>query len=79
MKSFGRTPVMHRPLSGFGAIMISTNEEAIRPSTGPISRGIQAFAFRYFNKIKTIFPSDKNFLTILNGQLGSNERFEPRR
>jgi hypothetical protein len=79
MKSFGLMPVIHRPLSGFGAIAIGTNEEAIGLTSSPIPTGIQALTFRYGNKIKTISAEDKYFLTIFCEQLGSDERCEPRK
>jgi hypothetical protein len=77
MKSFGLMPVMRRPLSGFGAA-ISINDEAIRLSSAPVPRRIQAFSFRNNNKIKTISTADKHSLTILHEQFSADECCEPR-
>jgi len=78
MKSFGLTPVMRRPIPGFGAIVISTSEEATRPSSAPVPRRIQAFSFRNSNKIKAISARDKHFLTIFHEQFSADECCEPR-
>jgi hypothetical protein len=79
MKSFGHMPVICRPLFGFGAMAIGTNEEAIRLTSSPIPHGIQASSFRYGNKFKTICEANKYFLTIFCEQLGFDERCEPRK